>query len=140
MSDSKKTKSSKTKAKPKKCVISSDDEDLADEFEEKVAVKPKKSKDVQFMTEPAKPKKTKKIELCPEAEDEEQIVHYCGDCGKDFECKDGIFNKQGKFRCSCFKEKDHGEIFFFCSEECLQGDRDNDDEEKEQDDDGYFSV
>ena len=85
--------------KPKKPLDESDQEDDRESDHEEQKQTPRR----------------KKVELKPEpqSEEEDEVYHVCGTCGTEFDCKDGVFSKSGKFKCSCPKEKDGGDIFFF---------------------------
>lgn len=74
----------------------------------------------------SKPSKKRVVEFEPEEpitdEEGEEIVHICGECQEEFLCADGKFSKDGKrFKCSCPREKDGSDVYYFCSENCLQG-------------------
>lgn len=128
-----KQKSSKTKPKksalkkPKKvCTldIPDSDEENAEALEElRLEQKPVKKRHVEVQPSP------------DSGDEEEQIVHLCGACGDEIECQDGQFSNNGRrFKCSCPKEKDGKETYYFCNEECLQGDNEQEDEGNEEDD------
>ena len=101
------------------------------------------------LDEETKEKKTrgrpkKVVELRDESpdEDEEEIYHICGECQKEFTCADGKFGKSGKFKCSCIKEKDGSDVYFFCSEECREGASGDEDAPggEDEEDQGYVTV
>ena len=101
------------KAPPRKpAVLNSESETELSEQVSELSVSEKKKAPPKAKAE--KKKATQKV-----SEDEE-IFHECGQCGVEFPCPEGKFDKTGtKFKCSHPKLKEGGVSYYFCSKPCM---------------------
>ena len=127
-----KTKEPKEKKPKKTKKVKKPESESEDDISEEMA-----TLEVEEKPKKHKPKKEVSFrEESPDEEEEEQLCHACGQCGKEFDCHTGKFSKDGKrFNCRCPKERDGKDTYYFCSEECLQGTDDIEEETNADEDD-----